>query len=293
MYPYLFGKIPTYSVLLIIGLFGAVLLFRFLCGKLKVDDKTYNFYSLTAVVSIVAGILFAVLFQAIYNWIEGGFKAFSLESGMTFMGGLIGGVLCFVLATVFFAKGAVKKKFWYMANLAAPCIVLGHMFGRIGCFFAGCCYGKETTSFLGVRFVDYILKSSGRWVYFDNPRLPTQLLEAFFLAILFAAMMILLFKYKKSSMLLIVYLYAYAVFRFCIEFLRDDPRGGIEGFPLSPSQIQSIVMLLAAVGLTLYQYYFKRIPFAGKTPYAELTAVHTPVTSCAPPPAPDDETKSI
>ena len=255
MYPYLFGweRLPTYGVCLAVGLLGAMLLFRFLCKKKAVDDDVYAFYSLLGIISIALGILGAMLFQSVYDMIEravSGEKVRFEVGGMTFMGGLITGVLVFILGTVFFAKGKVKRGFFACASYAAPCIVLGHFFGRIGCFCAGCCYGKATDGPLGVRFPDL-----------PHKVLPTQLFEALFLAALLAVMLVLLFRFNQSKLLLPLYGFAYALFRFCIEFARGDERGTlIPG--LTPSQTQSLLLFAVAAVLTVFLYKLKKIPFA-------------------------------
>ncbi len=255
MYEYLFGveALPMYGVMLAVGLLAAVLTFRIICTKKKVDDKTYTFYSLLAIISIALGIGGAALFQSVYDMIEAaanGNKVTFGYSGLTFMGGLITGVLVYVIGTLIFAKGKVKRNFFECASYAAPCLVLGHMFGRIGCFCAGCCYGKPTDSFIGIKFVTT-----------DTKVHPTQLYEVIFLAVLFALMMVLLFKYNLYKILLPLYGMAYAVFRFLIEFIRDDDRGQfIPG--LSPSQFQVILLFSVAVALALLIYKFNIIPFA-------------------------------
>lgn len=249
MYPKLFNieQLDMYTILLIVGLFAAVLLFKFICGRFKVDDATYNFFAILAVISIALGILSAILFQSVYNFIEKGI--FEL-AGMTFMGGLIGGTLTFVLGTVLFAKKKVKANFWQMANYAAPCVVTGHIFGRLGCFCAPCCYGKPTDSIFGVQFPGMKEKV-----------FPTQLFEVFLLAILLAVMLVLLFKYKKSNFLLLLYGFTYSIGRFLIEFLRGDPRGKFLPF-FSPSQWQCIFLLLITTAITILIYKFKITPFA-------------------------------
>lgn len=242
-----------YGILLAVGLLSAVLLFKIICNVKKVDDKTYTFYSLLAIVSIAIGILGAAIFQAFYDMIElyRTQKILKFEfTGLTFMGGLISGVLAFVLGTVIFAKGQVKRNFFECASYAAPCIVLGHMFGRLGCFCAGCCYGKRTDGIFGVRF-----PGDAYNVY------PTQLFEVAFLAVLLAVMLVLLFKFKMYKPLLPIYGISYAVYRFLIEFIRDDSRGAlIPG--LTPSQFQVIILALAAIALAVLVFGYNIIPFA-------------------------------
>lgn len=242
-----------YGILLAVGLLSAMLLFKLICHVKKVDDKSYSFYSFLGIISIAAGLLGAALFQSFYNMIDTAIKtgkwAFKL-GGLTFMGGLITGVLVFCLGTLIFAKGKVKRDFFECASYATPCIVLGHMFGRLGCFCAGCCYGKQTDSPLGILFPGDHYK-----VY------PTQLFEVLFLAVLLGVLLLLLFKFDFHKPLLPIYGMSYAVFRFLIEYVRDDDRGAfIPG--LTPSQFQVIILFLVAAALAVLVFVFKIIPFA-------------------------------
>ena len=242
----------TYGLLIAVGLIAAFALFFFLSKKFKLADKSFDFYSLTVIISIVVGFLFGCLFQSIYEWIDSGFKRFSF-GGMSFMGGLIGGVALYIIISAIFAKGQARKDFWKVANMIAPCITIAHGFGRIGCLFGRCCYGVPNDSFLSVKYDN-----------FSHPVLATQLLEALFLFILTGVIVFMLLKYKRLDLSMLVYLYGYAVWRFIIEFWRDDVRGAFLIPGLSPSQFQSLVMALIAGALTLYIYYFDRIPFRGK-----------------------------
>ena len=241
----------TYGFCIAIGLLAAFALFFFISKKFKLADKSFDFYSLDVIISIVVGFLFGSLYQAIYDWIDSGFKEFAFD-GMSFMGGLIGGVATFLVITAIFAKGQTRKDFWKVANLIAPCITIAHGCGRIGCLFGRCCYGVPNDSIFSVKYDR-----------FAHPVLATQLLEALFLFILTAVLVFLLLKYKRIDLMMLIYLYGYAVWRFTIEFWRDDDRGAfIPG--ISPSQFQSIVMILIAAALTVYIFYFNRIPFFGK-----------------------------
>lgn len=242
----------TYGLLIAIGLIAAFALFFFLSKKFKLSDKSFDFYSLTVIISIVVGFLFGNLFQAIYKWIDSGFKQFAFN-GMSFMGGLIGGVALYIIISAIFAKGQARKDFWKVANMIAPCITIAHGFGRIGCLFGRCCYGVPNDSFLSVKYDN-----------FAHPVLATQLLEALFLFILTGVILFMLLKYKRLDLSMLVYLYGYAVWRFIIEFWRDDVRGAFLIPGLSPSQFQSLVMALIAGALTLYIYYFNKVPFRGK-----------------------------
>ena len=120
--------------------------------------------------------------------------------------------------------------------IAPPAITLAHAFGRIGCFMAGCCYGKETDSWIGVQFP-----------FLSYKVVPTQLLESIFLFILTGVLLLLVFKFKFKYTF-IVYLGAYSIWRFVIEFFRGDYRGSFLGI-FSPSQIWCIAIWMIIVPL--------------------------------------------
>lgn len=237
MYPKLFGVIPSYSFFLVIAILLAVCAFRFFATKAKLDEKSYNYYSTAGLVSIAVGLFGAFFFQAIYDWAKTG--VFELFDGLTFMGGLVAGVITFVLFGATAKDKQVKGDFFPTAQLAVPCIALAHCLGRIGCFLAGCCYGKESSH--GLYF-----ESLGKTV------IPTQLFEAIFLALLFVGLAFLTLKVKKTDYNLIIYALCYSVWRFIIEFWRDDNRGAFLG-PLSPSQVQSIILFCVGIGLIIWK----------------------------------------
>ena len=138
-----------------------------------------------------------------------------------------------------------KTRLTQVISMCPCCIIIAHAFGRVGCFFAGCCYGKETDSFLGVQFPNL-----------PNPVYPTQLFEAGFLFLLFAVCFILLMK-KDFKHNLSVYLIAYGIFRFLIEFLRDDARG--ELIPgITPSQFWGLVMVVLGVAVFFLLRYLEK-----------------------------------
>jgi len=174
-------------------------------------------------------------------------QIFSLwEGGLVFYGGLI---LATVVALVYMWR--IRLPMWKMADLFSPSIALGLFFGRIGCFLAGCCYGKE---------------SSLPWaVTFTNPaslaRLnvslhPTQLYEALGSLFLFL-FLIWMRKYKTfEGQIFCLFIFLYGVLRFFIEFLRDDPRGSFLGGLLSTSQGISIFLALTSLFML---FYLKRV----------------------------------
>ena len=231
----IFLNIHMYGVMIAVGILCAFLTLFYLTKKKDVDVRFTDFIFYNGIASIVVGFGFATLFQSTYNYIKNPSAGFELGSGMTFIGGLIGGVACFLAIYFIFRKKYTARLYEVISLL--PCgILIAHAFGRIGCFFAGCCYGKETDSFLGVQFPDL-----------PHPVHPTQLYEAAFLFVLFAVSVYLILK-KDFKHNLSLYLIAYGVFRFLIEYVRGDDRGELVGF-VSPSQFWSIFMVVAGVAI--------------------------------------------
>ena len=236
----IFGLFTLYGLSIAIGVLCAVLvLFIFAKGRIK--DSFIDFLFYNGVVAIALGFGAATLFQSFYNYLDSGVWKWG---GMTFMGGLIGGVVTF-LAGYFIFRKRLEGRLVDIISLLPCCIVIAHAFGRIGCFFAGCCYGKPTDSFLGVQFP-----------FLDHKVHPTQLYESAFLFILFAVMLYLYLK-KGFKHNLSLYLLSYGIFRFLIEFVRGDDRGAFVG-GISPSQFWALVMIVASVAVYfLLDYLFK------------------------------------
>ena len=158
-------------------------------------------------------------------------------------GFVIYGAIIFGILSVFLY---CKKKKWNsleVFDMIVPALALAQGFGRIGCFFAGCCYGAVTNSPLYIVFPQGSLAPAGLHLH------PTQLYCAIFD---FALAVFLIWyaknKSRKSGDTLSMYLIIYSIGRFLVEFLRNDPRGNV-GI-LSTSQFISIFILI--VGVLIY-----------------------------------------
>ena len=140
----------------------------------------------------------------------------------------------------------MNKGLFYALRFIPPSITIAHAFGRIGCFFAGCCYGLETNAWYGIKFATTTTKV-----------IPPNYLKLSFFFILSAVMIVLYFVYKFKYNFT-VYLIGYGVWRFLIEYLRADDRGGfVPG--LSPSQFWSLVMIVGGVVFFfVYRYFDKK-----------------------------------
>lgn len=249
----LFLNVHMYGIMIAIGVLVCFVVLFLYSKKIGINEKFVDFIFYDGVAAIVLGFLAATLFQAFYNYREHPELGFRFGSGMTFMGGLIGGAVVF-LGLYFLFRKRLPGRLIDILSVLPCCITVAHGFGRIGCFFAGCCYGKETDSFLGVKFPNL-----------PNPVHPTQLYEAAFLFILFGVLSYLLLK-KHFRYNLSVYLAAYAIFRFAIEFVRGDDRGAyFFGGLLSPSQFWSIIMLVLSVGVYFLTRYLDKIHYGTTT----------------------------
>ena len=233
-----------YGIMIAVGILGTFITLTLGGKRLGISEKFLDFTFFCGVGSIAVGFLSASLFQAVYNYIENPEAGFRFGQSMTFMGGLIGGVACFLIV-YFIARPKLQGRLIDVLSLVPCCITIAHGFGRIGCFFAGCCYGIETDSFLGVKFP-----------HLANPVHPTQLYEAAFLFILFGVMLFLLLKFNFRHNMS-VYLISYGVFRFLLEFIRGDHRGELVT-GISPSQFWSIPMVLLGVALIFLLNYFQK-----------------------------------
>lgn len=189
-----------------------------------------------AIFSVIAGFLGAKLLFVLVE-----FDHF-LEDPMQVLGSegfvVYGGIIAGVLAAVLYCR--IKKlSFLEYFDLLAPSVSIAQGFGRIGCFLAGCCYGRETHAFWGVTFPEGSFAPAG------VPLIPTQLLSS---AGDFAITGILLLYSKHSKQkgnTGALYLLLYGIGRFLVEFLRSDDRGTV-GI-LSTSQFISIGIVLLAI----------------------------------------------
>lgn len=160
--------------------------------------------------------------------------------GFVFYGGLIGAVLGIYIYCRLF-----KLSFLPLLDHLIPSIPIIHAFGRLGCFFAGCCYGIPYSGVLSVSFHNDLSAPA------DISLFPVQLTES---AInLVAGILLLLYasKQRAGGKLSGIYLLYYAIMRFFLEFLRGDiERGQLLG--LSSSQWISLLLIPCGIALLIY-----------------------------------------
>jgi phosphatidylglycerol---prolipoprotein diacylglyceryl transferase len=155
------------------------------------------------------------------------------EGGLVFYGGVAAAAL---VALVFARREGWS--FGAVGDLFAPALAIGHAFGRLGCFAAGCCFGKETASRIGVAFprgsvAFEVLQRAGAvplGAGETRPLHPVQLYEAAGELALFALLCFLRPRLRRQpGALLLCYLGLYALLRFVVEIFRGDV---LRGFPI-------------------------------------------------------------
>ena len=167
------------------------------------------------------------------------------RSGGVFYGGLILAVL-----VAFWYIARHRLPFWTTTDVFAPGIALGHVTGRLGCFAAGCCYGKPTDVSWAVIFTNP-QAAANVGTPLGIPLHPTQLYEAG--AELFILLLLLATEKKGryfAGRTFWSYMFLYAVSRYIIEIYRGDPRG--EMFGMSTSQFISVVLAPLSVIMLVY-----------------------------------------
>ena len=229
------GSVTIYGYGLMIGI-GVML--AMIIGDKRAKGKGLNgelVYGLTIAVVILGFAAAKVLF-IITKWkdfIKDPLSYLSSE-GFVVYGGIIGGILVAIL----YCKLKKVNGFDYL-DLMVPSVALAQGFGRIGCFLAGCCYGRETTSPLGVVFTHSAFAP-------NNVRLiPTQLIMSAGDFIIAAVLFWFAAKPRKRFQTTILWVLLYSIGRFFVEFLRADARGTVG--PLSTSQFIAVICIPACL----------------------------------------------
>src|SRR6476620_10753406 len=168
-----------------------------------------------------------------------------LRSGGVFYGGIIAAV-----AVALWYLRRHKMPMWTVTDVLAPGIALGHVIGRFGCFFAGCCYGRPTDVPWAITFTSPFA-AANVGTPLNVPLHPTQLYEAG--AELLILMVLLLTERRGRAFAgrtFWMYMLLYAVSRFIIEFYRGDERGAVG--VLSTSQFISLLLAPLAIAMLVY-----------------------------------------
>ncbi len=234
-------NIPSYGMCIIFGIFLAFLWAKFDPHWNSID---FDFFILISACIFGTGFLGAKIAFVLITFpfsVQAFLSSFNAPGGFVFYGGLLGGALGYLIGL----KISRQRNADYI-RIYAVLIPFCHAFGRIGCYLAGCCYGKPYRGFLAI---------PSEKVAFGRPEdisyFPIQLAEA---VSLFAISAFIYFFTSKSRQRrqansaakiinpFFIYLFLYSLIRFVLEFFRGDSVRGIFSCGLSISQVISLVL---------------------------------------------------
>jgi phosphatidylglycerol:prolipoprotein diacylglycerol transferase len=243
--------IHTYGLMVALGIFFGVSLAEYLHRRSGGTPGRIVDISLIVVLSGMLGA--RILFVAI-SWRY--FAANPLEifmiwkGGLVFYGGLLGGI-----AGILACIRLYRLETGLILDIGSIAIALGHAVGRLGCFSAGCCFGKVADLPWSITFTDPRCLATD---VLNQPVHPTQLYSSFFLFALTGFLVWLqrsdrfLGRERVNGQVASLYLALYGSFRFTVEFFRGDKRGGIGVASLNLSTSQVISIIMVAAGIVVY-----------------------------------------
>jgi phosphatidylglycerol:prolipoprotein diacylglycerol transferase len=250
MYPRLFefGPITVYT-------YGVLLALAYLAGlKLAMVRAQARGLDANRVLDLGIYIIISALVGAKLLLLVTDYQTFSRDprelltlarSGGVFYGGLI---LAVGVALWYIRR--IGLPLWTTCDVFAPGVALGHVVGRFGCFFAGCCYGKPTKLPWGITFTDPFA-AANVGTPLGVPLHPTQLYEAGAELVILSVLLATERKGRPfAGRTFWLYMLLYAVSRFFIEFFRGDERGTVGMF--STSQFISILLAPLAIVMLVY-----------------------------------------
>lgn len=254
MHPVLFEtpvlglKIHSYGLMMALGFLAALLWIRHQSKKEGLPLQTMTDLVFLMIVMAIVGSRLAYIAVEWRYFLAHPLDVFKVwQGGLVFLGGLIA---CLLTAAWYVRKHRLPG--WKVFDVFAPGIALGHSFGRLGCFLAGCCYGRlcDVNAWYAVVFPAH----QGSLAPPGVPLYPTQLMES---AGEFLLFLFLVWKTRRKSFdgqIILLYVILYSLMRFAIEFYRGDPeRGYVIPQWLSTSQFLGILLIVAALIMLIYR----------------------------------------
>lgn len=261
MLPILFKLGPltvhTYGLMLAVGVLAALWFVMVQARKRGYDTNALLDAAFWIILISLLGAKLILFIGHFSYYLENPAELLSLaRSGGVFQGGLTFGV---IFAIIYFKKKRIPL--WPTADIVAPAVALGHGFGRIGCFAASCCYGRECSLPWGVVFRnEYAHELTG--IPLNVPLHPVQLYESALNFINFFILFLILKRKKFDGQVFSFYIINYSIIRFFTEYFRGDHveatyliRGESALSSLSLPQFYCLIGLVAGIALL---YIFKR-----------------------------------
>ncbi|MGH9487892.1 MAG: prolipoprotein diacylglyceryl transferase [Terriglobales bacterium] len=251
MYPILLQikdfTLHTYGLLVAIGFITGIYVARHFARRFGLDpERIFNLAVYLALAAIAGAKLFLVI-QDFHEYVRYPSELLSLgfvESAGIFYGGLI---CALVVLTLYVHRQRLR---WLaVGDAVAPGVAIGHSIGRLGCFSAGCCWGRPTTGFFGYIFHNtYAHATTG--VPLGVELYPTQLLMSAGGLVIFLILWRVAKRRVFEGQVTAVYLVCYGVFRFLIDFLRYyAPQAMLFHGLMTDAQFTSLCMIALAVGI--------------------------------------------
>lgn len=244
MYPLLlkFGPltIHTYGLLVVLGIIVGIITIRILAESSTIKPEHVTDIAFSMIIWGIIGSRLEYVLLNLDHYISDPIEIIKIwHGGLVFSGGLI----LSVVALIFHIK--VKKlNFWEICDLLAPGVAIGQAIGRLGCFSAGCCYGKPTDMPWAVVF-----KNPESLAPLNVPLHPTQLYHALSSVIIFLILLLLRSKRRFKGQVFIWFLILHSVGRLLVERFRGDWRGLIPGTQMSITQFITLMVLIGAIVL--------------------------------------------
>ena len=226
-----------YGLMIAIGFISALFVASYRGKKRGLNEDIFYGLFYCALIGGMLGSRILVYIVDLPSIIEDPSILWNFKNGYVVYGGIIGGILaCYIYCRI------KKVVFLDYFDMVMPEVSMAQGFGRIGCFCAGCCYGRPTDAWYGITFTNSKFAPNGISL------IPTQLISAAGDFIFAGILMFYASKKPKRGRVAAAYMMLYGIGRFLLEFLRNDARGSI-GF-LSTSQLISIVIV--AIGIAFY-----------------------------------------
>ena len=253
----LFGQthvfIASYGVLFALAALTGWILFLRLARRDGLPEGATDRFAFW---TVVAGLLGSKLTLLALDWRYYWDDPSRLLSTFRSAGVLMGGIGAAVVAAIFLTR-RFELPFWRVADAAAVPLPLSQAIGRIGCFLAGCCFGRACDLPWAVTFHDpFAAEYSG--VPLGVPLHPTQLYHAGADLVVFGLVLAAWRRRRVPGQVFVAYLVFYAVDRFIVEMWRGDTVRGVFLGGISTSQILSLVAF--AGGLILWFLLARRAP---------------------------------
>ena len=222
-----FVPLRTWGLMVVIGMFVCFFIQRRLGRKVGLSGEDVLTIWVYGGIAAIVGARLVHVSVNYGDYADAPLTVFKFwDGGMAYIGSMLGAL---VFATVYLLR--TKKPLFASLDVLCLGVALTHGFGRLGCFSAGCCYGKSTELFWGVSFppgsiAHFAMAGSGLiHPAQSTPHLhPTQLLSS---ALTFALGLALYMWWRNTrpqpGLLVAAYLMSYPTVRFLVELLRGDP----------------------------------------------------------------------